>query len=1605
MTADEVGSSQSSDRGLSLSPAPTCHELATHPMAPVELIISPSSPLEYSAEDSSTTPTVIPGIRRVESIASNASDKASGKEGIRQATDVLRRFDQLKDPSRTWLRTSSRIGAEESTKLVKDSNIRVVEIRNIGFRGGAAAAASIAALPTYRLLVGGVDEKLSYNGREHSLCIFSGDHPLRMAIFRLICSRAFQRGIMVVILLNALVLALDTPGLRDEDGVEGMVKYTELIFLAIYSIEVLLKVVALGLVMHEHSYLRNPVNAMDIAVVVAGFVSLAGYSDVNSIAMMRLIRPARMISRVPGMKVLVLALMRSARGLSDVVCLLCFVLLLFAILGVYLFAGVMHQRCYYHIMVDGVPQLRLVLNDTLPCSMTSNGRQCSSNGFTPPQMGDPRLPHNGSQVCDVHLAMFDNFPLNFDTSYRAALVVFKIMSLDDWPFFVHQVQSAVGWWYGLYFVAVTLVGTYFCITLFLAVLAEMYSEAKEEVEKQEKTHARLVGTRAWDVLKERWRHAKATEEDRRKKTKPLLYRGAIRAWHLLFEVFCGVPCLIAHLHETTRSGRVLSYVMFAATIFNILVLATDHYGAPETMERFIQWTNLVCSALFIVEAAVKLVGLGVHHYFFHVPEAEIGTVERRKSPPVAKTNINWYNVFDFILAVCSVPEVAYRGGNSFIAIFRIFRAFRLVRVLHTILGSSFTQLITAVLNSVSAVAYVAVACFLFIFIYGVMGIRLFEKGFPSRSQRQNFNSLHEALLTVFISITGDSWTQTMIDSQKGTGKDWSPFLYFISLLVIGQYCILNLFVAIIVNNFAQSSEVYEVTSDELSISATNVGQLAARFSAFEGAQSVSEVHGLSSFLTHQSDSPLQRLLKHRTTKFLRLAVIVIFDLVALSIERPTLDEDSETQYWLDVCQYVSTGIYTVEALLRCVAYGVFRSQNSLLRHSPVEVIALVVGGWGGTAYRFLRPARALRALELIVISTITRILMESLVDALRNIIEVLFLCIFLWLVFAILAVQLYKGAFYVCDDPTVDTREECEGEWSTWRTNAFGSYKVAVNRTWSLLPYSFDHTPRAMWTLFQMATADSWSQVMFSGIDARGDGLNPKRNAHPEMLLFFVIFMLVGGIFAVNLFIGVLSSVFQESKESRIREKAGLITSDQMQWVDMALTVHGRRIPPAMHFPKPLPWECALLTKWRRRCFNLVQCTQFEWFITVVIILNTTLMLFVHYNQPGWLDNLMYVAHLVFVTIYAIEALIKIAACGISLYMRFRWHRFEFVLVVLGLLSTFFPALPILNVLQTLRIARLSNRVKGLERLFTTVISAFPILGRVMLLLVVVCYIFAVVGVQMFGEITLEGNTFLNENTNFGSVRMAMLTLYEVSTLVRWRSVKDGCTITPDNSGCSYDRGDCGTVLAIPYFAVFMAVVPFTLLNLFITVVLEQFSQTNDSERAFNLMLLEDFQKLWHHFDPGGRGSMEAGQFMIFLRILMLQRDGPWAKALERLAREHEESPLCKEVTVLPLGGRPAGVPWKGTALLRVVRFLNIPVRRDWRKRTYNRISYTDAISSLTRALMGIDLDVALRLKDLVPGRFYPEQEEGRLFLCQWCAARCIRSNIRKYRRCSVRTT
>jgi len=187
----------------------------------------------------------------------------------------------------------------------------------------------------------------------------------------------------------------------------------------------------------------------------------------------------------------------------------------------------------------------------------------------------------------------------------------------------------------------------------------------------------------------------------------------------------------------------------------------------------------------------------------------------------------------------------------------------------------------------------------------------------------------------------------------------------------------------------------------------------------------------------------------------------------------------------------------------------------------------------------------------------------------------------------------------------------------------------------------------------------------------------------------------------------------------------------------------------------------------------------FDNIIMVCILANTVALAVVWHNMPQSLITVLENVNLVFMGIFTIEAIIKLIALK-STYFKDNWNNFDFLVVIGSLIAVgfkFIPALGIdlsmqstmVRILRVLRVLRIIKRAKKLQIICETILAAAPAMGSLGLLLLLLVFMFAIIGMQLFAMVKLEGA--MDKHANFKYFDKAFLLLMRCATGEGWNSL------------------------------------------------------------------------------------------------------------------------------------------------------------------------------------------------------------------------------------------
>uniref|UniRef100_A0A8C6H3Q8 Voltage-dependent L-type calcium channel subunit alpha n=1 Tax=Mus spicilegus TaxID=10103 RepID=A0A8C6H3Q8_MUSSI len=1390
-------------------------------------------------------------------------------------------------------------------------------------------------------------------------------NPLRKACISIVEWKPFETIILLTIFANCVALAVYLPMPEDDNNTLNLgLEKLEYFFLIVFSIEAAMKIIAYGFLFHQDAYLRSGWNVLDFIIVFLGVFTVileqvniiqtntapmsskgAGL-DVKALRAFRVLRPLRLVSGVPSLQVVLNSIFKAMLPLFHIALLVLFMVIIYAIIGLELFKGKMHKTCYF----IGTDIVATVENEKpSPCARTGSGRPCTINGSE--CRGGWPGPNHG-------ITHFDNFGFSM-------LTVYQCISMEGWTDVLYWVNDAIGnEWPWIYFVTLILLGSFFILNLVLGVLSGEFTKEREKAKsrgtfqklrEKQQLEEDLRGYMSWITQGEVMdvddlREGKLSLDEGGSDTESLYEIEGLnkiiqfirhwRQWNRVFRWKC---------HDLVKS-KVFYWLVILIVALNTLSIASEHHNQPLWLTHLQDVANRVLLTLFTIEMLMKMYGLGLRQYFMSI-----------------------FNRFDCFVVCSGILEILLVESGAMsplgISVLRCIRLLRLFKI--TKYWTSLSNLVASLLNSIRSIASLLLLLFLFIIIFALLGMQLFGGRYDfedTEVRRSNFDNFPQALISVFQVLTGEDWNSVMYNGIMAYGGPTYPgvlvCIYFIILFVCGNYILLNVFLAIAVDNLAEaesltsaqkakaeerkrrkmskglpdkSEEERATVTKKLEQKSKGEGvPTTAKLKIDEFESNVNEVKDpypsadfpgddeedepeipvsprprplaelqlkekavpipeASSFFIFSPTNKI-RVLCHRIvnatwfTNFILL--FILLSSAALAAEDP-IRADSMRNQILEYFDYVFTAVFTVEIVLKMTTYGAFLHKGSFCRNYfnildlLVVAVSLISMGLESSAIsvvKILRVLRVLRPLRAINRAKGLKHVVQCVFVAIRTIGNIVLVTTLLQFMFACIGVQLFKGKFYSCNDLSKMTEEECRGYYYIYKDGDPTQIELRP-RQWIHNDFHFDNVLSAMMSLFTVSTFEGWPQLLYKAIDSNEEDTGPVYNNRVEMAIFFIIYIILIAFFMMNIFVGFVIVTFQEQGETEYKNCE--LDKNQRQCVQYALKAR----PLRCYIPK---------NPYQYQVWYVVTSSYFEYLMFALIMLNTICLGMQHYNQSEQMNHISDILNVAFTIIFTLEMVLKLIAFKPRGYFGDPWNVFDFLIVIgsiidviLSEIDTFLASSgglyclgggcgnvdpdesarissAFFRLFRVMRLVKLLNRAEGVRTLLWTFIKSFQALPYVALLIVMLFFIYAVIGMQMFGKIAMVDGTQINRNNNFQTFPQAVLLLFRCATGEAWQEILLACSYgklcDPESDYAPGEEHTCGTNFAYYYFISFYMLCAFLIINLFVAVIMDNFDYLTRDWSILGPHHLDEFKAIWAEYDPEAKGRIKHLDVVTLLR-------------------------------------------------------------------------------------------------------------------------------------------
>jgi len=592
----------------------------------------------------------------------------------------------------------------------------------------------------------------------------------------------FDRLILFSICLSAASLAMESP-IKEYNSLDPEVsRQADLCFLALFAIEFVMKLLDRGVLWeNKRAYFRVSWNLLDFFILLFQVLDVSGLAGLSTVRIFRMLRPLRLLNKFKSLQLLLLAIQACAVDVMNVLLLWLFAFIIFAIFGVNLFSGRL-LSCNDASFTGGP------LNPSeLPGSAIGWRENCVGNYWTAfNEYGDAYVSDNfptpimKPRVWANPVDSASELGFSFDTFGTAFQTLLEVSTFEQWASVVSALQSTtrVGQqpitksssMNVLYLLAWLVFSCFFVLQLVIGVLVDAINQKS--------------GKSLMTALQRNWVQMEQKLLKLVPMAKPALPKSALQG----------------------KVWRAVNHPMFqnaitAVILANICLLAAESYDMTPEFALAIRFVDAGFIAVYSLEILLKFFAYGVT--FFQ----------------------DTWNMFDLLVVVSSIVELTLGSASGLNAL----RAMRIIKVMRTIRlvrrARRLRLIISALIRSLPHIMSSVVLLSLFIFIFAVLGVQLFSGVRQGNGihRRNNFNNAWNGCLLLLRVLTGEDWQTVLHDcgiqwpmctsdeearielgdplAMGDCGNVTTAYLFFDMFYNIGNNILLNLFIAVLLENF------------------------------------------------------------------------------------------------------------------------------------------------------------------------------------------------------------------------------------------------------------------------------------------------------------------------------------------------------------------------------------------------------------------------------------------------------------------------------------------------------------------------------------------------------------------------------------------------------------------------------------------------------------------------------------------------------------------------------------------------------------------------------------------------------------------------------------
>ena len=388
---------------------------------------------------------------------------------------------------------------------------------------------------------------------------------------------------------------------------------------------------------------------------------------------------------------------------------------------------------------------------------------------------------------------------NFDSIMWSMITVFQMFTLDYWEDVYNMVLRAAGLSHFVYFLLVMLLGPFYMLNLLLAIVALAYNEAMKNQEIIQQ--AKVTFQKKYKQQIDNCKMVKLNS------VKPNLIAVSVHKFgkwlnntrkDFTCKKYAPELARITDFSEKLVNFKIFGHFITVCIALNTLCLAAEHDGSSENFDKVLKILNDIFTWIFFTELMFKIMAQGFITCLLKPAD-----------------------FFDFIIVVIGLYDFFSSLNGSSSSGLTVIRSLRLLRVFKLAQKwKAMRKLLATIRKSLSAVGYLVIVLFVILFIFAVLSksllsgdyLQFYDDYFNDTSThkndiasnmapRWNMNNSLSSFVLVFRVLCGE-WIEPLFDCWKITDGNGVCVALFISITLIANFLVFNLFIAILLDAVA-----------------------------------------------------------------------------------------------------------------------------------------------------------------------------------------------------------------------------------------------------------------------------------------------------------------------------------------------------------------------------------------------------------------------------------------------------------------------------------------------------------------------------------------------------------------------------------------------------------------------------------------------------------------------------------------------------------------------------------------------------------------------------------------------------------------------------------